>query len=112
MIEKIIYDYLVEKMSPISVFMEIPSNPPTQFILIEKTGSRMNDRLATATIAIQSYNASLFEAATLNKTVKSAMAEVISLSEVTKCVLNSDYNYTDTATKNYRYQAVFDVYYY
>ena len=28
-----------------------------------------------------------------------------------KSSLNSDYNFTDTSTKKYRYQAVYDIYY-
>ena len=32
--------------------------------------------------------------------------------EIAACRLNSDYNFTDTAKKKYRYQAVFDLVYY
>lgn len=31
---------------------------------------------------------------------------------ISKCTLNSDYNYTDTARKKYRYQAVYDIVYF
>jgi len=41
--------------------------------------------------------------------VKQAMCDIADESEVCKCSLNSDYNFTDTATKKYRYQAVFDL---
>jgi hypothetical protein len=39
------------------------------------------------------------------------MQGLIERDEVTKVTLNSNYNFTDTTTKEYRYQAVFDLYY-
>jgi hypothetical protein len=40
------------------------------------------------------------------------MENAITLDDVTRSALNSDYNFTDTASKGYRYQAVFDVIHY
>jgi hypothetical protein len=54
----------------------------------------------------------MFEAATLNEQVKQAVFDSVSLDEITAVSLNSDYNYTDTATKRYRYQAVFVITHY
>ena len=48
----------------------------------------------------------------LNEAVKAAVEAAIELPEISSVQLNSDYNYTDTATKRYRYQAVFDFVYY
>ncbi len=42
-----------------------------------------------------------------NETVKLAMDSLDELAEVCRVQLNSDYNFTDTASKRYRYQAVF-----
>ena len=52
------------------------------------------------------------EAAALNERVKTAMENAIALDEIVRVTLNSDYNYTNTASKRYRYQAVFDVIFY
>lgn len=112
MIEKVIFDYLTEQMT-CPVYMEEPKNKPSSYILIEKTGSGFSNQIFTATIAIQSYGASLFEAATLNTQVITAMHQAgESLDELGMCRLNSDYNFTDTSTKRYRYQAVFDIVHY
>ncbi len=54
----------------------------------------------------------MYEAAVLNEEVKEAVEGMITLDEVSKVSLNSDYNFTDTTTKEYRYQAVFDINYY
>ena len=40
-----------------------------------------------------------------------AMDNIISLDSISKSKLNSDYNFTDTTKKQYRYQAVYDLVY-
>ena len=55
---------------------------------------------------------SMYAAAKLNEEVKAIMKGIIELPEVSSCRLDSDYNFTDTATKKYRYQAVFDLVHY
>ena len=39
------------------------------------------------------------------------MRTIVNLPEIGRSQLNSDYNFTDTTTKGYRYQAVFDLIY-
>ena len=65
-----------------------------------------------ASVAIQSYSATLLNAAKLNRDVKKAMFNLTDLDKVISCSLDSDYNYTDEETKQYRYQAVFDIAFY
>lgn len=109
MIEKIILDYLTEKLQ-VSVSLE--DEPLTKYVLISRTGGGEDDLINSGTIAIQSYGESLYEAVTLNEEVKNAMAKIKELSTISRCKLNTDYNYTDTQTKKYRYQAVYDIVYY
>ena len=54
----------------------------------------------------------MYEAAVLNERVKKAMDDIAVLSNVSKSELNSDYNFTDTTKKEYRYQAVYDITYF
>lgn len=110
MIEKTILDYLVSALTNIPVYMEVPKTPPSVYVVIDKTGSAEADRLRTATLAIQSIGPSLYEAACLSERVISAMKSA-TLKDVFGIKLNSDYNFTDTETKEYRYQAVFDITY-
>ena len=110
MIEKIVLDYLKEVLD-VPVYMEKPQEMPTQFVLIEKTGSSEENFILSATIALQSYAESLYLAAELNEKVKKAMNDIIVLNTVSKSKLNTDYNFTDTAKKLYRYQAVYDLVY-
>lgn len=112
MVEKMVLDYLNSKMNGCSAYMETPENIPAVYVLIEKTGSGADNRINSATITIQSISStSLYEAACLNESVKSIMDEMPYYTDVFRAKLNSDYNYTNEKTKEYRYQAVFDVVY-
>ena len=113
MIEKIILDYLSVRL-PCPVCMEIPEGGATPpFVVIEKTGGGVIDNCVwTATLALQSYGSTLYDAAQLNETVKGVMAAAVALPEIARARLNSDYNYTDTTKREYRYQAVFDIIHY
>ena len=111
MIEKTIYDHL--KASGLAVYMEIPQGGGTPpFVVVERTGGGEENHIKRCTVAIQSYGATLYKAAELNETVKQAMEGLIQKMSVASCRLNSDYNFTDTTKKLYRYQAVFDIVHY
>lgn len=112
MIETALIAYLNSKLN-VEAYAEYPENAPAQFVLMEKTGSGISDRLSRATIALQSYADSLIDAMKLNEQVKEVMDELPwELDSITRSKLNSDYNFTDTATRKYRYQAVYDITYY
>lgn len=111
MIEKVILDHMNSKLS-VPAYMEMPKDPPMRFVLIEKTGSGMINQIGDATFAIQSHAESMYQAAALNESAKIAMLAAAELKEVASVRLNSDYNYTDGTTKDYRYQAVFDLSHY
>lgn len=110
MVEETIINYL-SKTLDVPVHMERPKNEPISYVLIEKTGSNTTNHIESATLAIQSYAASMYDAATLNCRVKAAMNSSVQLPEISRCDCNSDYNYTDTTKKKYRYQAIFDIVY-
>ena len=113
MIEKTILDYLSDCLPDVPVYMEVPADRPAFFVVIEKTGSSRINHIDSATIAVQSYGATLYDAAALNERIKTAMLYgAVTLDSISRVSLNSDYNYTDTASKHYRYQAVFDVTFY
>lgn len=111
MIEKTIRSYLLRKME-IPILMEEDERNYEKFILIDKTGSSPNEGLTTTTLAIQSYDITLLKTAELNELLKEAMEEAVELDEITRVELNTDYNYTDTEKKRYRYQAVYQITHY
>ena len=111
-IEEIVRDYLSKKLILTPVRLELPNNPPDIIVVLEKTGSNEVNHIKSATFAIQSYSKSMLDAMELNEQVKQAMKDIVELDQIGACNLNSDYNFTDTTTKKYRYQAVFDITHY
>lgn len=93
-------------------FLERPNKPPKRYVLFEKTGSGKSNFLPSSTFAFQSYGPSMYEAAKLNEELKKVVESMVELDGISKVKLNSDYNFTDTTTKEYRYQAVFDINHY
>lgn len=110
MIELVIREHL-ESILDVPVFFEVSATHES-YVLLEKTGSSKNNYLSSSTFAFQSYGKSLFQAAQLNELVKDVVEQLVGLPQIGSVRLNSDYNFTDTATKRYRYQAVFDISHY
>lgn len=110
MIEETILKHLNKSLC-VPAYMEVPENPPSEYVVIEKTGSGNENGIISATFAVQSCAKSLYRAAVVNESVKAQMAYLAETPEVFAVELNSDYNFTDTSTKQYRYQAVFDIYF-
>ena len=110
MIEEIIIRYLSK--NGFQCFMEVPRNIEGDYIIVEKTNSSNSNFINHATLAIQSYSTSLYKASCLNEKVKEAIENMIELDEISKVKLNTDYNFTDTTKKQYRYQAVYEITYY
>lgn len=111
MIEKVVQDFLTEALT-VPVFMEEPEKPPESYIIIEKTSGGTIGQIKAATLAIQSYGTSMEQAARLNEELKERMEDIEDQNPISRARLNSDYNFTDTSTKRYRYQAVYDFIYY
>lgn len=113
MVETIYIDYLSEVFPEIPVYAERPSKPiPNVFIMIDNTGTSEEHHILHSTVAFQSYAQTLHDAAALNDRVIEAVKNSTTLDVVASARLNSAYNFTDTATKFYRYQAVFDITHY
>ena len=111
MIETTVLDYLRDRLG-VPVTMEVPEGASGTFVVLEKTGSSRQNYIRRATLAVQSYAPTLLLATQLDNAVIEAMLALPTLDQVGACKLERDYNFTDTETKKYRYQAVFAVTYY
>ena len=111
MIEKTILDYLRSK-TDVAVHMQRPEQLPEKYVLLEKTASQQRGHIFISMLAMQSYAPSLYEAAELDEAMRGLMATAVELNEICSVSLNSDYNFTDPKTKQYRYQAVFNIAHY
>ena len=110
MIAKTLLDYLDQTLD-VPVVMEAPAQT-SDYVLIDQTGSSRTNHIITTTFALQSYGESLYEAMLLNQMVEAAMDGFAELDEITRVELETDYNFTNTATKQYRWQAVYQITHY
>ena len=111
MIELTILNHLKTELS-VPVYLEEPEAKPDRYVVFEKTSSGRANHLSSSAFAFQSYAESLYQAVLLNELTKTAVDSLIELDEIASVKLNSDYNFTDTTTKRYRYQAVYDIKHY
>lgn len=109
MIETTIVGYLSQTLN-VHVSAEKPKDKK-EYVLIDRTGRSEKNKIKSATFAIQSYAETLYAAMILNERVKDAMENMVSLDDISKVELNTDYNFTDPETKEYRYQAIYDLVY-
>ncbi len=111
MIETAVLEFMKERINAPCYLMR-PENVGDAFVIIEKTGSSRENHIDHATIAFQSYGATLYDAARLNEDVKAAAADLTDLPGVSSSKLQTDYNFTNIADKHPRYQAIFSITYY
>lgn len=108
MIEGILIEYLGRMLS-VPVYAEVPQVKPSRYVIVERTGSSSRNHIYTATIAIQSITTvSMYDAAHLNEQIKECMGDIQD-PVIGRVALNADYNFTNTNTKEYRYQSVFNI---
>lgn len=83
-------------------------------IILDKTGGQLNGHQFLHTFAIQTYGSSKAKAADLSYKVMQAMLDMPDkTTRVVDVLLNAGpYDFTDTSTKEYRYQAVYEIYEY
>lgn len=111
MIQKIICDYLTDKLEVISL-PEEPEETIPQYVIVEKTGGGSKNYINSSVVAIKSYDTSKYGACMLNERVKEVMTNIICLPKIISARLNSDYEYNDSTKKKYRYQAVYEIKHY
>lgn len=106
-----IRNFLLEQLDGVPVHFQVPSGPPDLYVLIEKVGSFRDHGLWTDSFAFQSCGKSLLEVMRLNQEIKEVLPGIVELDDFFRCECETDYNFTNTETKEYRYQAVFEIVY-
>lgn len=113
LIEQVVIEYLKNALETDAVYAEEPDENITEYVVVEKTGSGRENYINNSTVAIQSYSSTLYNTIVLNDRVKAAMDEMwLNSPYVTDSTLNSDYNFSDSKRRRYRYQAVYDLTHY
>ena len=111
MIEEIIIKHLNEVLG-IHVGGEVPAKPDRRFVVVQKRGGERTDHIYTSLFQFDVYAESLFEASALCKEVIKVVDDLICIEEICNCDYGGDYNATDTASKRYRYQAMYNITHY
>ena len=112
MVETTVRDYLLQQLD-VPVYLDTPPDPADEYVSIERVGSSRVNMLNTYRLAVQSYGPRKHMAAALNDQVKEIiLSGLAELDDIGSVRLESDDDYTDTSTKRYRYQAVYNVVYY
>ena len=111
-IEERLIAYLSDNVD-VGVFAERPksSELSPSYILIEKLGGGQENHVRTANVAIQSIAPTMLEAMKLNEHVITCMTKMYGYPNIISVAYNTDYNFTDTSTKQYKYQALYDIKY-
>lgn len=91
---------------------DVPSPLPESFVTVEKTGSGRSNLINSATIAVQSWAATRAAAADLCAQVESVMDSLSAEPEISRCAIDTSYNFPDQARNKPRYQAVFSITHY
>ena len=111
MIEKILLDFLTSRLE-VPVYCAAPHPKPARFVLIQRTGGGRRGLLKTATVAVQSWAESLYQAELLGANVLAAMDELVQWPQIAACRLDADYPFPYPEEKRHRVQAVYNITYY
>ena len=92
---------------------ERPKEPPARYYIIDKSGGNCRNFIHYSLFVVQSYAETMADAAQMNERLIEIMTKgLIAENEISSVSVNSNYDYTDTDAKQYRYQAVFDIIHY
>lgn len=111
MIEAFILQYLSGHMER-PAFVGRPVSMPPEYYAISKTDSETRNMIRTDTIAVYSYAATEYAAASMNRQVIGQMLAMAQQPEICSVRLFTDFSSPDTEVKSPRYQAIFHVTYY
>jgi len=113
MIEKVLLDYLNSKLD-CKCYLEVPNPlPKGEFVVFEKMSGTKENMLYNHDFYFQSYADTMYKATLLNNKVINALDEAnqaINNSSLVSTKYVRDYNFTDTTTKKYRYQCIYEIY--
>lgn len=119
-VEKKICDFLNARLD-VPAYMERPASLTKDtfsyygldgaYVIIERAGGTERNEISTAMFAVKSIAPSLFNAAMLDSLVVKALKDFPAVDNISSCEVITHYNFTDTTTKEYRYQATVAVTY-
>ena len=110
-IEEIVRNYLLTKLTNIPIEVVEPTNAPSKYIVFRVINQGIEDHIKAVTIEVLSYGGSVYEASSLNEELKDAMLGIIELDEIFSCKLGGGGSDFNNEMKSYRYRSYFNLYY-
>ena len=103
----------IDKYTDFAAYAETPPDMPYEYFTVQRLGGGSRDMLRTAQIAVRAFsrNSKLRAAVMIEDAIKVLKAHLAETDGITSCKLNSSYDNTLTATKQYCFQAVFIITY-
>ena len=108
-----ITQFMVQYLSgalDVSVFGEIPAQPPTSFAVVEKLGGGLKNHIAESTLRLGCFADTLAHAEDLSLTVQAAVEGMVALPEICSTEYGGSSN--ATASKKYRYDVIWNITHY
>lgn len=112
MIEVALRKYLADNLTGTTVVMEVPKNPPKEYVLLRLVDSGKTNQIDAATFFVTVVSNNLYNAALLKERVKDLLFDAISLDYISKSTLGGESVSTDSANHVYQYNITFNFYYY
>ena len=97
-------EWLSKQVPDLPVFAVVPPERPKRFATIERTGGSTGMFIDNALFAVQVWARSILEADKLASQLRYACWDLAVLPWVASVNLGNLANFTDTASKHYRYQ--------
>lgn len=109
-IEELVINYLLESNVSTDVYAEVPLDPPDKYVLVQRSsGNYQNEIRHIGLYTEVRCRTSKLEAAQLHEDVVAAMRSMRDSAPVFRSELVSDYDAAMTSTKEYRFQALWEI---
>ncbi len=108
-IESKVIEYLSDAFPSIPEYGEVPQDRPNLMLVVDTTGEAIANLVPTSSVVVDSDAESKASASVLNDAVIDMMMQMTAVEGVSAVSLNSSYSDTDTASKEYRYGALFEI---
>jgi len=110
MIENTVIDYL-NRVLNVPAYMEEPTRKLDEYVVVKAIDNGRVNHIDAVTLNITSYSTTMEKAAQLNKTVKDAMYNIVSLDNISSSKCGGGGQAIETSSKRYAYECIFNLFY-
>lgn len=112
MIDVILHDYIESELQTVPVFMEQPTNPPDEYVILRMMDVGRRNKIDAATFDVLIRAESLYRTALLRDRVKEILFDAITLDSISSSELGGGQLQVETANHVYQAELIFNFYYY